>query len=455
VKAISLAEYFELHRYRTSVRTEVLAGATTFLAMAYIILVNPSILYSPNAIWGQGGIPFGPVIIATIVSAGLATLITGIYARKPFAMAPYMGENALFAFSIIPLLISAGYSGDDLWRLALGAVFWGGVVFLIVSVTGIRAIMARAVPMPLALSWGVGIGLFLMFIGFANAGIAVAGVGTPVKIGNLASTRALVAIAGTAITLALYLRRVPGSILLGILITMAIAAAAGIPAVHPEAQLGFPNWGEILGKLDLVGALRVPQLIPIIALLFLVDIFDTLGTVAGLGAKAGYVDEKGRIVGVDRVFHVDALATVLGAVFGTSTTGTYIESAAGIEMGGRTGLTAVVTGLLFLVCLPLVPFISMLDPGFLTLAGAPALIVVGIIMLSVLGKINLEDPLQVVPLAITVGFMVFTYNITLGIAASLVTYPLVAVAMGRAKEVHPVAWVLAALSLALFVMYPY
>jgi len=244
VKAISLAEYFELHRYRTSVRTEVLAGATTFLAMAYIILVNPSILYSPNAIWGQGGIPFGPVIIATIVSAGLATLITGIYARKPFAMAPYMGENALFAFSIIPLLISAGYSGDDLWRLALGAVFWGGVVFLIVSVTGIRAIMARAVPMPLALSWGVGIGLFLMFIGFANAGIAVAGVGTPVKIGNLASSRALVAIAGTAITLALYLRRVPGSILLGILITMAIAAAAGIPAVHPEAQLGFPNWAR-------------------------------------------------------------------------------------------------------------------------------------------------------------------------------------------------------------------
>jgi len=452
---MGLADYFELRKYGSTVRTEVLAGVTTFLAMAYIILVNPSILYTPNLIWGQGGMPLGPVVIATIVSAGLATLLTGIYAKKPFAMAPYMGENALFAFSIIPLLMSVGYSGDDLWRLALGAVFWGGVIFLLVSATGVRAVMAKAIPPPLALSWGVGIGLFLMFIGFANAEIVVAGVGVPVKVGDLRGLRPLVAIVGTCITLALYLKRVPGSILLGMLITMAIAAAVGLPIVQPEAQLGFPNWGEVLGKLDVLGALRVPQLIPIIVLLFLVDIFDTLGTVAGLAAKAGYTDEKGRVVGVDRVFHVDAAATMFGAVFGTSTTGTYIESATGIEMGGKTGLTSVVTGLLFLLCLPLVPFISMLDPRFLTLAGAPALIVVGIVMLSVLSKMNLEDPTQVIPLAVTVGFMIFTYNITLGIAASLVAYPLVAAAVGRAREVHPVAWAMAVLGFVLFVMYPY
>jgi len=452
---MGLADYFELRKHGSTIRTEVLAGATTFLAMAYIILVNPSILYAPNLIWGQGGMPLGPVVIATIVSAGLATLLTGIYAKKPFAMAPYMGENALFAFSIIPLLMSVGYSGDDLWRLALGAVFWGGVIFLLVSATGARAVMAKAIPPPLALSWGVGIGLFLMFIGFANAEIVVAGVGVPVKVGDLRSLRPLVAIVGTCITLALYLKRVPGSILLGMLITMAIAAAVGLPTVHPEAQLGFPNWGEVLGKLDVLGALRVPQLIPIIVLLFLVDIFDTLGTVAGLAAKAGYTDEKGRVVGVDRVFHVDAAATMFGAVFGTSTTGTYIESATGIEMGGKTGLASVVTGLLFLLCLPLVSFISMLDPMFLTLAGAPALIVVGIVMLSVLSKMNLEDPTQVIPLAVTVGFMIFTYNITLGIAASLVAYPLVAAAVGRAREVHPVAWTMAVLGFVLFVMYPY
>jgi AGZA family xanthine/uracil permease-like MFS transporter len=452
---MGLVEYFELHKQGSSVKTEVLAGATTFLAMAYIILVNPIILHAPNAVWGQGGMPLGPVVIATIVSAGVATILTGIYAKRPFAMAPYMGENALFAFSIIPLLMSVGYSGDDLWRLALGAVFWGGVIFLLVSVTGVRTIIARAIPPPLALSWGVGIGLFLMFIGFANAGIAVAGTGVPVKVGNLASPRVLVAITGTAVTLALYIKRVPGSILLGMLATMAIAAVVGVPALHPEAQLGFPNWGEVFGRLDVLGALRVSQLIPIIVLLFLVDIFDTLGTVAGLAAKARYTDEKGRVVGVDRVFHVDAAATIFGAIFGTSTTGTYIESATGMEVGGRTGLTAVVTGLLFMLCLPLVPFISMLDPGFLTLAGAPALIVVGIVMLSVLSRMNLEDPLQVIPLAITVGFMIFTYNITLGIAASLVAYPFVAIAVGKAKEVHPVAWALATLSVALFAMYPY
>ncbi|MEM1801200.1 MAG: NCS2 family permease [Desulfurococcaceae archaeon] len=445
---MGLKEYFELEKYKTNIKREVLAGATTFLAMAYIILVNPSILY-------VGGVPFGPAIIATIVTAAVSTILTGIYARKPFAMAPYMGENALFAFAIVPMLLSIGYPIENAWKLALGAVFWGGVIFLIVSLTGVRAVMARAVPMPISLSWAVGIGLFLMFIGFANAGIAVAGIGTPVKVGDLTATRPLVAIAGTIVTIALYVLRVPGSILIGIIATMFIAAIAGIPALHPEAQLGFPNWMEILGQLDVVNSLRVPQLIPMIVLLFLVDIFDTLGTVAGLGAKAGFVDEKGRVVGMEKVFHIDALATVIGAIFGTSTTGTYIESAAGIEMGGRTGLTALVTGVLFLITLPLVTFISMLDPGFLTLAGAPALIVIGIIMLSALRGINFENPVEAIPAAMAIGFMIFTYNISLGIAASLIAYPLVATAAGKFKEVHPVSWILAILSLLLFIFYPY
>lgn len=444
---MGIREIFELEKYHTNVKTEVLAGVTTFLTMAYIILVNPTILH-------LGGMPFGPVIIATIMSAGIFTLMTGLYAKKPFAMAPYMGENALFAFAIIPLLLGLGYTGDQAWKLALGAVFWGGVIFLIVSITGVRAMIAKAVPMPLALSWAVGIGLFLMFIGFAVAGIAKPGIATPVRVGNLREVSALVAIAGTVITMALYLLKVPGSILLGIIVTMIIAAVSGIPAVKDQA-LGFPNWSEVLFQLDIIGSLKVIPLIPIIVLLFLVDIFDTLGTVAGLAAKAGYVDKEGRIAGVERVFHTDALATVVGALFGTSTTGTYIESAAGIEMGGRTGLTAVVTGVLFLATLPLVPFIAMLDPRFLQLSCAPALILIGILMLSALKQIDFEDPVQAVPAAITVAFMVFTYNITLGIAASLVAYPLVAVATKRAKEVHPLAWVLAILSLVLFVFYPY
>jgi AGZA family xanthine/uracil permease-like MFS transporter len=313
---MGLAEYFELQKQGSSVKTEVLAGATTFLAMAYIILVNPTILHAPNAVWGQGGMPLGPVVIATIVSAGVATILTGIYAKRPFAMAPYMGENALFAFSIIPLLMSVGYSGDDLWRLALGAVFWGGVIFLLVSVTGVRTIIARAIPSSPSPQLGGGdralSDVHRVRQRRHSRGLAR---GSPVKVGNLASPRVLVAITGTAVTLALYIKRVPGSILLGMLVTMAIAAVVGVPALHPEAQLGFPNWGEVFGRLDVLGALRVSQLIPIIVLLFLVDIFDTLGTVAGLAAKARYTDEKGRVVGVDRVFHVDAAATILGGRF--------------------------------------------------------------------------------------------------------------------------------------------
>lgn len=444
---MGVKQLFELDKHRTSIKTEILAGVTTFLTMAYIILVNPTILH-------LGGMPFGPLIIATILSAGIFTLMTGLYAKKPFAMAPYMGENALFAFAIVPLLLGLGYSTDQAWRLALGAVFWGGVIFLVVSLTGVRAMIAKAVPMPLALSWAVGIGLFLMFIGFASAGIAVPGVGTPVRIGNLREVNTMVAIAGTVITIGLYLLKVPGSILLGIIVTMIIAVVSGVPAVKDQV-LGFPNWSEVLLQLDIIGSLRVVQLIPVIVLLFLVDIFDTLGTVAGLAAKAGFVDKEGRVTSVEKVFHTDALATVVGALFGTSTTGTYIESAAGIEMGGRTGLTAVVTGLLFLATLPLVPFIAMLNPSFLQLACAPALILVGVLMLSSLKKIDFEDPVQAIPAALTVAFMVFTYNITLGIAASLVAYPLVAVAAKRAKEVHPLAWVLALLSLILFVFYPY
>ncbi len=447
---MGLREYFELDKYGTTVRREVLAGITTFLAMAYILIVNPTILHMPSVLTGKDiGMPFGPVIISTAVAAGVATLLTGIYAKKPFAMAPYMGENVLFAFTMV---LAMGIP----WQKALGAVFWGGVIFLIISVLGIRTILARAVPPFLAASWSIGIGLFLMFVGFAAAGISLPGVpGAPVKVGNLATPSVLVALLGTAITLALLIRRVPGSILIGIITTMIVGYLVGIPAVKSEAAIAFPNWGEVLGKLDVIGALQVPALIPMIVVLFLVDTFDTMGTVVGLSLKAGFVDEKGRPVGIDRVFHVDALATVLGAIFGTSTVGTFIESATGIEEGGRTGLTSVVTGLLFLAMIPLAAFIAMLNPSFLQLASAPALIAVGILMMSVVKNIDFSDVVQVIPVTITIAFMLFTFNIALGIAASLVTYPLVALAAGRAREVHPVAWILAALSALLFVFYPY
>ncbi len=441
---MGLKEFFELDKYNTSIRTEVIAGATTFLAMAYILIVNPTIL-------SLSGMPFGPLIIATIIAAAFATILTGVYAKRPFAMAPYMGENVLFTFSIV---LALGVT----WQEALGAVFWGGVIFLVVTLLGVRTILAKAVPRFLAASWSIGIGLFLMFVGFASAGISIPGVpGAPVKIGNLLDVHVLVALAGVVITLALLVKKIPGSILIGIISTMILAYLTGITVTSPEAtSLGFPNWGEVLGKFDPVKALMNPVLIPIILVLFLVDTFDTMGTVLGLGLKAGFIKEnQADDPGLEKVFHVDALATVLGAVFGTSTVGTYIESATGIEEGGRTGLTSLVTGLLFLAMLPLAPVIAVLNPGFLQLASAPALIAVGILMMSVVRHIDFTDIVQVVPTVITMAFMLFTYNIALGIAAGLVAYPLTALVAGKGKEVHPVAWILLAIAILLFIFYPY
>jgi len=421
------------------VRKELIAGVTTFLAMAYIIIVNPLIL-------SQSGMPLAPLVTTTAIVAAVATLLTGIYAKMPFAMAPYMGENVLFTFGVV---LSLGVS----YREALGVVFWGGVIFLIVTLLGLRPILARAVPESLSLSWSVGIGLFIAFVGFAMAGISVPGVpGAPVHIGKLTSRECAVALVGTLVTLAFLVRGYKPGILIGMLVTMSLAAASGVPVFSASPSIKPPDPTPVLLKLDPIGALKVPALIPMILVFFLVDIFDTMGTVVGLCAKAGLEQER---VKIERVFRVDALASIIAPFLGNSTSGTFIESAAGIEAGGRTGLTSIVTGLLFIVSIPLAGVIGAMNPAFLQLASAPALIAVGILMMSVIAKIKVEDLSEVIPLSITLMFMLFTFSIAMGIAASLVAYPLAKAATGKAKEVHPVAWVLFALGLMFFVVYPY
>jgi len=431
------------------VKVEVLAGITTFLTMAYIIIVNPAIL-------SAAGMPLGPAMVATIMAAAIATILTGVYARKPFAMAPYMGENAFFAFAVVAAL-------GVTWNAALGAVFIAGIIFLLVTISGLRMALVRAIPPFLAASWAVAIGLFLMFIGLANAGISMPGIpGAPVTIGNLAKPEAIIVFIGIAVTLFLHIRRVPGSILIGIIFTMALGFATGfmglgelLPRQAPPVVGPIPNWGEVLLKMDLVGAVSTFALIPIIVVMFLMDFLDTMGTALGLGAKAGFLDEKGHFPGLEKVMQVDAVATALGAVFGTSTTGTYIESAAGIEQGGRTGLTAIVTGLLFLASLAFTPFFSNLPAGFLQLIAAPALVAVGIMMMSTIHMIDFKDVTQAIPSTLTIAFMLFTYNIGFGLAVGLVAYPLVMAAAGKAREVHPFMWALWVLGILLFIIYPY
>ncbi|RLI26695.1 MAG: NCS2 family permease [Candidatus Hecatellales archaeon] len=417
--------------------------------MAYIIIVNPVILHN-------AGMPLGPVMVATIMAAAVATILTGVYAKRPFAMAPYMGENAFFAFAVVAAL-------GVTWNVALAAVFVAGIIFFLISISGLRRVLVEAIPPFLAASWAVAIGLFLMFIGLANAGVSLPGIpGAPVTLGNFSKPEVIIAFIGIALTLLLYVKKVPGSILLGIIITMALGFAVGaagfgevLPRKVPSLVGPLPNWGEVLFKLDFAGLASTLILIPIIVVMFLMDFLDTAGTVMGLAARAGFLNEKGRFPGVEKVMHVDSLATILGALFGTSTTGTYIESATGIEQGGRTGLTAIVTGLLFLAALAFTPFFSGLPPGFLQLAAAPALVTVGILMMTPIRMINFEDVAQAIPATLTIAFMLFTYNIGFGLAVGLVAYPLVMAATGRRKQVHPLMWVLWVLGVLLFLIYPY
>jgi len=429
-------------------RREALAGATVFMTMAYIIIINPVIL-------SAAGMPFGPAMVATIMTAGLATIACGLYAKRPFAMAPYMGENAFFAYSVV---IALGVA----WNAALGAVLIAGLLFVLLSFSGLRKKMLEAVPPFLSATWGMAIGLFLLFIGLANAGISMPGVpGAPLSIGDLARPEALVVMVGIALTLYLHVKKVVGSILIGTMATLALGFILGgigygtsLPSSVPSIFGPIPDWGEVLFRVDMVGALNWTVL-PIILVMFLMDFLDTAGTVLGLGAKAGFLDEKGRLPGVEKVMQVDAVATVAAGLMGTSTTGVFIESATGIEQGGRTGLTAVVAGLLFLGMIALTPFFSGIPVEFLGIAAAPALVVVGISMMSPIKRIDFDDMTQAVPAVLTIAFMLFTFNIGFGLAVGLIAYPLVMTVSGRHWEVGKLGWLLMALGALLFLIYPY
>lgn len=429
-------------------RREILAGATVFMTMAYIIIVNPVIL-------SAAGMPLGPAMVATIVTAGVATLLCGIIAKRPFGMAPYMGENAFFAFSVV---IALGIT----WNVALGAVFIAGLLFLAFSLSGLRRLMANAIPPFLSSVWGASIGLFLMFIGLANAGISVPGIpGAPVDIGVITSPEVVVVVVGTIVTLFLYLKKVVASVLVGTVVTLALGFLVGalgygtvLPASVPSLIGPLPDWGEVFLQMDVAGALNL-TILPIILVLFLMDFMDTTGTILGLSAKAGFLDREGRLPKDDKSIQVDAVSTVLSAAFGSSTTGTFVESATGIEQGGRTGKTAIVAGLLFLAMLALTPFFSGIPVGFLGLAAAPALVVVGISMTSTLKNIDFDDITQVVPAVLTIAFMLFTFNIGFGMSIGLIAYPLVMTVSGKRKKLSKVSWALFGLGLLLFVAYPY
>jgi len=433
----AIKDYFEFEKYGTSFRREIVAGVTTFMTMSYIIVVNPKILEA-------AGIPVGPSMVATILTAVFGTLLMGLYARRPFAIAPYMGENAFIAFTVVVVL---GYT----WQQALAAVFVGGVLFVLLTALRLRQWLVEAIPPGLRYSFSVGIGLFMTFIGLNDTGIVTLGVeGAPVKLGNVTSPGVLIAIVGFILISGLMLRRVPGAILLGIVVATFLAYLFGV-AEPPEHWVSLPpSLAPIFLKLDLKGLLDW-GFFAIVLTVFVMAFVDTMGTLIGVSARAGYLDEKGHLPEIEKPMMADALATTFAGLVGTTTAGAYIESASGVEAGGRTGFTAVVVAVLFLLALFFAPFLTAVPRQ----AYGPALIVVGYLMLTPITRIDLEDYTELFPAFAVIVLMSFTFNIGVGITAGFVLYPLFKVLAGRTNEVRPGLWVLFALSLLFFVFYPY
>ncbi len=424
-----LDQLFRLQEQGTSVWTEVRAGVVTFLTLSYILFVNPQIL-------SQAGLPAEDVVVATALASALATAVMGLWANYPFALAPGMGLNAYFTFGVV------GAMGVD-WRVALAAVFVEGILFLILALSGIRSALLRAIPTPIKIATMAGIGLFLAMIGLQSAGVVVDSEATLVGLGDLTSQPTLLALAGVVLITTLMARRLRGAILIGILAVAITAWLVGI--APPPAQLftlpSLPK--ETFLALDFRGLFTGKMLGVIFAFLF-VDFFDTAGTLIGVGRLAGFVDDRGDLPRSNRAFTADALGTSLGALLGTSTVTSYVESATGVEEGGRTGLTAVTVSILFLLSLFLTPIFVAVP----AIATAPALIIVGALMMRGSRDLDWTTPDESIPAFLTMIVMPLTYSIANGITIGIIAFVAVKTLAGRWREIHPLLYALTAALLA-------
>lgn len=427
-----MESFFRLKENGTNIRTEIIAGLTTFMTMAYIIFVNPSLLSTT-------GMDQGALVTATILAASLATILMGLMTNYPFALAPGMGLNAYFAFVVAPL-----YG----WQAALGAVFISGIAFFLLSVLGFIDQIDKAVPISLKRAVAAGIGMFIAFIGLTNAGIITDHPDTLITLGKLTEAGPALAVIGIILIAVLMGLKVRGAILIGILGTTVIGMFTGItriPASFGDIMGAPASLAPIALHLDFPGALRLGVMV-IFSLLF-VDLFDTMGTLLGTGARAGFLDQNGHLPKVKNAMIADAVGTMGGALLGTSTVTTYVESTAGISEGGRTGLTSLVVGILFLLALVFTP-LALIVPKEAT---APALVIVGVLMVGAITGIDFDDFTEAFPAFLAIAVMPFAFSIAHGIAAGFLAYPIVKVVAGRAKEVHWFLYVLAVISLAHFI----
>ncbi|MCM8804253.1 MAG: NCS2 family permease [Candidatus Omnitrophica bacterium] len=427
-----LSKYFKFKERDTDIKTEVLAGITTFITMAYIIFVQPAVL-------SQGGMDFGAVMVATCLSSAIATLIMGLYANYPIALAPGMGENFYFVFTVI---LGMGI----VWQKVLGAVFISGVLFIILSIWRVREKLVEGVPSSLQAGIAGGIGLFITFIGLIQSGIVQKG-GVVLTIGNLYQKEVILSIIGLIIIATLMAWRIKGNILIGMIITAIIGIFIGV--IKYEGIVGkVPSISPTFLKLDLIGALKSGIFTVIFVFLFM-DLFDTVGTAIGVGEAGGFIKD-GKFPKVERVLLSDAIGTVVGAILGTSTVTSYIESASGISVGGKTGFASVITAILFLLSIFFYPFVKMIGTGIQNISGitlypvtAPALIIVGSLIIPTIKKIKWEDPTESIPAFLSFIGIPFTYNIGEGIAFGFVSYFFLKLFSGRYKELNPIVIIVA------------
>lgn len=426
---------FGLDPAKHSIRTEIIAGITTFLTMAYILAVNPSIF---GALASQG-MPTDAVFTATALAAIVGCLVMSIYAKKPFGLAPGMGLNAFFVFTVC---LGMGHP----WQMALTAIFLEGVIFILLTVTNVRKLIVDAIPMNLKRAIGAGIGLYIAFIGLKSAGIIVSSEATSVSLGDLSDKTALLAIIGLVLTSVLVILKVRGGMLLGIIATTIIGIPMGV--THYDGILSTPpsispifcqfEWGQIFSW----------DMVAIVFTFLFIDMFDTIGTVVGVSVKSGMVDKDGNVDGINKVLMADAVATVAGAMFGTSTTTTYIESASGVSEGGRTGLTSFTIAVCFAIAL-------LFSPLFLAIPGAatgPVLFIVGVMMAAPVKNIDWEDYSEAIPAFVTMLLMPLAYSISDGIMLGMISYVVLNAFTGKFKKISVMMWVLAILFVLRYVL---
>ncbi|MGA2679959.1 MAG: NCS2 family permease [Sedimentisphaerales bacterium] len=421
-------DYFELKAKGTSVKTETIAGITTFLTMAYIIFVNPTML-------SKTGMDKNALVAVVCLVSAISTIITGVFGKAPIAMAPGMGLNAFFTYTLV---LGKGLS----WETALGAVFVSGALFLLLTLIGLRKKLVEAIPPGVIAAISVGIGLFITFIGLVNLNIIVKNDSTLVSAGPLGATT-LIGLAGLLFMLFFEMKGIKGSLLIGIAVSTLLAIAFGY-VDRPMRWVSFDvDIRPIAFHLDIFGALKWGVLGSVFSLMFM-DMFDSIGTLVACCHQAKMVDSHGKIKGMDRLLAIDAIATMTGAIFGTSTTTAYIESAAGIEQGGRTGLTSVVTGALFLLAIIFAPLVGIV-PEYAT---APALIMVGLFMMKEVRAINFADIEEAFPAFIIIVMIALSYSISTGLAFGFISFVLIKSAAGKAREIKPTMWIIAIMSLA-------